>query len=379
MSALHPTLAFVAVLFAASSFKPAAVVRRVPLPAGFAPQAFAAADFDGDGGPDVALCGRSERFALLLGDGHGGMRATEQDARCGQHPSDMAAADLDGDGRIDLAVANHESDYLTILTNQRGAHFAARQIQVHSKPHPHMVAAADFNGDHAMDLVTDSWGEGRLTLLLASRPGAWQTPGTPIDAVRAPYVNVIAADFDADGHVDLAYPNASPGSGSDTVCVLFGDGKGGFQRSPQSPLRAGPAPFRIASGDVNNDGRPDIVVTSYSGHIADTSKDGLTWIRNDGARQFTAFPERVVNGRGAWTVGAGDLNGDGFADAAAIDAATNTVTLAFGSRAGLRAGPSIEVMPEPHHLVLADLDGDGRSEILVATEARDELAIAAVR
>jgi hypothetical protein len=242
-----------------------------------------------------------------------------------------------------------------------------------------MIAAADFNGDHAIDLVTDSWGEARLILLLARAPGTWQTPGEPIDARRAPYVNVIAADFDADGHPDLAYPNAAPGSAADTVYVLFGDGHGGFQPAAQSPIVAGPAPFMIAPGDVNADGRPDLVVSNYSGHISDTSRDGITWIRNDGGRRFTGFPERVIQSRGSWMVAAGDVNGDGVADAAAIDAAADTVTLAYGSPSGLRAGPSVTVMPEPHRLALADLDNDGRSEMLVTTESRDELVIASLR
>jgi hypothetical protein len=358
---------------------PPGAIRRVGLPQGFGPQVLTAADFNGDGLTDVALCGHAAAFALLHGDGHGGLRTTPQDARCGEHPSTIAAADLDGDGRIDLAVANHETDYLTVLMNATSGRFIARQVRVDSNPHPHMVATADFNRDGRMDLVTDSWSESRLTLLLATGPGAWPSPGAPLDAGRAPYVNVVAADFDGDGRSDLAFPNAAPTSASNTVSILFGDGEGHFQPGAQSPIAAGPAPFMIALGDVNGDKQPDLLVANYSGHITDTARDGLTWVRNDGSRRFSAFPTRVLAGHGSWMVAAGDVNGDGFADAAFINAGDDTVTLAYGSRDGLRAGPTVRVAPEPHRIALADLDRDGRAEILVTTEARDELTIAVVR
>ena len=359
--------------------QPAERISRFALAPGFGPEVLAAADFNGDGFPDVALCGRSERFALLAGDGRGALRDTPQDAGCGAHPTALTAADLDGDGRPDLAVANHDTDYLTILINRPDGRFIARTVHVHSKPHPHMVAAADFNGDHLADLLTDSWGENRLTLLVATSAGEWPSPGTPVEAGRAPYVNVVAADLDGDGQIDVAYPNAAPSSASDTVSVLLGDGRGGFRQAPQSPLMAGPAPFMIALGDVNGDGRRDLVVANYSGHISDTARDGLTWIRNDGHGQFTPFPVRVAAGHGAWSVAAGDVNGDGFADAAIVNAADDSVAVAYGSRDGLHAGPTITVTPEPHRLVLADLDGDGRAEIFVTTESRDELVIASIR
>jgi hypothetical protein len=72
---------------------------------------------------------------------------------------------------------------------------------VHSNPHPHTVAAADVNSDGHVDLITDSWEEKRLTLLLADGRSGWQSPGIPIEIGREPYVNVVAADLDGDGHV----------------------------------------------------------------------------------------------------------------------------------------------------------------------------------
>lgn len=334
----------------------------MPLPPGFHPQAMAAADFDGDGRTAVAVCGRNGQLAIFS---HG--RLDVKQAQCGANPIAMIAADVDHDGRPDIVVANHDTDYVTVLKNEGHGRFTARTIHVRSKPHPHTVTAADVNGDGAVDIITDSWAENRLTLLLGDGHGGWQSPGVPVDTGRAAYVNVIAADLDGDGHADLIMPNARPDDPHDSVTILFGDGHGHFAAGAQSPIVAGGAPFMVAIADVNGDGRPDIVVVNYSGHISDSSHDGLTWIRNDGRRHFTAFSERVAAGHGTWHVAAGDLNGDRFADAAFINAADGTVTVAYGSANGPRPGPTIAVMPAPNRVLIA-----GRRFFVISSE-RDEL------
>src|SRR5579872_1462326 len=178
----------------------------VPLPKGFRPAAIATAPFG------VALCGQSGQLLIVNGP--------PQTASCGANPSQMIA------NGNDLVVANHDTDYITVLHNDGRQRFTSQTLHVHSKPHPHTVAAADVNRDGRVDLITDSWGENRLTLLLANASGGWQTPGTPIEVGRKPYIDVVATDFDGDGKVDLVVPN----SGFDTVTVLFGDGRGNFRR-----------------------------------------------------------------------------------------------------------------------------------------------------
>jgi FG-GAP-like repeat len=350
-----------------------AIVSRIALPTGFHPQAIASADLDGDGYGDAVLCGADGAVLLLVNNGRGTLEPVPSDASCGAHPDGITTADLDADGRIDVVVANHETDYVTVLHNDGGLRFSACRVHVHSNPHPHTVAAADVDGDGRVDLLTDSWAERRLTLLRADGRGGWLSPGTPIETGRAPYVNIVAADFDGDLKVDLAFPNAAPTMATDTVTVLFGDGRGHFAPAPQSPLVAGPAPFMIAAGDIDGDGRPDLFVANYSGHMTDTSRDGLTWIRNDGNRRFTAFPDRIVTGNGTWMVASGDLNGDGFADAAFINAGDDTIRLVYGSAAGPRPGGTVTVMPQPHRLAFADLGHTGHASLLVITEGRDEV------
>jgi hypothetical protein len=340
---------------------------RVPLPKGFHAVAVAVADFDADGKADLAVLGDKGLF-VLLGDGRGGFRPLTL-VPAGRSPSAMAIADLDRDGKLDVVVANHEADYVTLLLGDGAGRFTARPLPVRSNPHPHAVAVGDFDRDGTPDIAVDSWGEERLTLLFGKN--GWKGPGIPYAVGARPYYTLAAADLDGDGIVDLVAPNYGKG----TVSILLGDGRGGFTHAPGSPLRAGPTPFAATVADVNGDGRPDVLVANYSGHDTDTASDGLTWIRNDGNRRFTAFRERVAKGDYVSRVAAGDVNGDGLADVAFPNRNGAAVTLLFGSKQGPVPGESITTMLEPAAVALADLDGDKRADLVVASEDSDEALV----
>src|SRR4051794_35028732 len=64
---------------------------------------------------------------------------------------------------------------------------------------------------------------------------------------------IVAADFDADGHLDFATANFA--SAPQDVSVWYGDGRGGFGRPEFHAVGAGP--FSLAAGDFNHDGHPD--------------------------------------------------------------------------------------------------------------------------
>ena len=341
---------------------------RVALPKDFHPLAIAAADLDGDGHPDLVLTGGKNEVLVLLGDGRGGFRVLAR-VRAGENPTAIAVADMDGDGHLDVVVANHETDYVTLLLGDGKGRLNPHLLHLRSYPHPHAVALGDFDGDGRPDIAVDSWGEDRLTLLFGGN--GWRGPGSSIAIGTRPYHTIVAADLDGDGKLDLVAPNWGKG----TVSILLGDGKGGFAHARGSPFHAGPTPFAAVVADVNGDGRPDVAVANYSGHANDTAEDGLTWIRNDGKGSFTPFPERIAKGDYSATIAAGDVDGDGFADAVFPSTNGRSVTLVRGSRSGPRGAETIETMKAPSAIVLADLNGDGRADLVVGSRESDEILV----
>jgi FG-GAP-like repeat len=360
----------------ASRSTPFRSARTIDFGSGHSPSALAAADFNGDGRLDLAVASEgAEDVTIFLGDGRGGLRRVSA-YPAGPSPTEIAVADFDRDGHLDMAIANHGTPRVTVLLGDgRGAFRPApgSPLSVHSLPHPHTIGTCDVDGDGRLDLVIDSWGENRFTLLRGDGKGGFAVPGTTIEAGRKPYRNLRLADLDGDGRCDIVAPNMVERS----VTILFGDGRGGFRGAQQPPVPAGPSPFAVAVADVNRDGKPDLVVANYSGHIGDSSTDGLTFLLNDGHGRFRLGP-RIPTGRGSGDVAAGDVDGDGYADAVTANAGTNDLTIAYGGPDGLSPSRTATVGyggRGAFRVILADFDGDGRADAVTANSDSHSISV----
>jgi len=360
-----------------SPFRPP---RIIPMSADHEPSALAAADVDGDGMLDLLVASDgAEDVTVFRGDGRGGF-TREQSFPVGPSPTDIAVADLDGDGKLDLAIANHGTPRVTVLLGDgRGVFRPApgSPMVVHSNPHPHTIGVCDIDGDRIPDLVIDSWRENRFTILRGLGRGRFAVPGVTVEAGRKPYRNLLLRDVTGDGICDIVAPNMVERA----VTVLSGDGHGHFTGAADPPTPAGPCPFTVAAGDFNRDGNVDLAVANYSGHIADSSGDGLTFLMGDGHGHFRLGP-KIPTGRASGRIAVGDVNGDGFDDAMTVNAGTLDLTIAFGGPDGL--SPSrVATVPYGGGAswcgILADFDGDRRADAVIANHDGHSISILLTR
>ncbi|MGH9367721.1 MAG: FG-GAP repeat domain-containing protein [Thermoanaerobaculia bacterium] len=351
----------------------------IALGSGRRPSALAAGDFDRDGRKDLAVVSEgTDDLQVLLGDGRGGFRRGNATA-AGANPAEICAGDFDRDGRVDLAVANHETSSVTVLRGDgRGGFRPApgSPVAVASLPHPHTIDTADLDGDGILDLLIDSWQENRLKLLSGDGRGGFRGPGRPVEAGRKPYRNLILADLDGDGRSDIATPSTA-GRG---VTLLFGDGRGSFRGAASPPVPAGPSPFVVKSADLDRDGAPDLVVANYSGRLSDSSGDALTFLLGDGRGGFR-LGARLSSGRAPLDIAAGDVNGDGYADAVTANAGSRDLTVALGGPDGLSPSRlfTVPLGRKAERVLLEDFDSDGKADAVTANHDDGDLSVLLAR
>ncbi len=349
--------------------------RRVVIPTGHRPGSIAVADVNHDGKPDIIVANtEDETVSVLLGDGKGHFTpAPGSPFACGHSPNDIAVADMNGDGNPDLIIANTETPYITILLGDGKGGFAPSPhspFATQSYPHVHGVVAADFMGNGKLAVITDSWGHDQILMIPGDGNGNLILPGKFFNTGKRPYQRLRSADFNGDGKPDVVTTDLE----SNAVTILLGDGKGGFTEATGSPFPAGEAPWAVAIGDLNGDGKADLAILPYQPDVRDPKDVGVTVLLGDGKGGFTKMrgsPFSLAGCQGPDRVAIGDVNGDGLSDIAVSCAQNHRVMLYMGTKAGSFQISTLDVQTGWSGIAMADLLGDGKSEIIVSNGALD--------
>ncbi|MFQ5668141.1 MAG: FG-GAP repeat domain-containing protein [Candidatus Binatia bacterium] len=221
---------------------------------------------------------------------------------------------------------------------------------------PFGVAVADFNGDDRADLAVSDVASGAIALLLQSAEGTF-SPAAQWRAGKVPR-GLVASDLNADGHMDLVVATVRSG-----VVVFLGDGHGGAVRTAYP---AGLAPFNVAVADLDNDGSLDIVVANESNMPALQGRGTVSVLFGDG---HGTFPRTVTLEADSYPadVKVADLNGDGRLDIVVVNWKSADVSLFLGQGDGtFAAARAVPYGGMPSYsLAVADLNHDGTPDIAV--------------
>jgi hypothetical protein len=333
---------------------------QVRFTAGYVLRSIAAGDFNGDGHEDLVLVnGYSNDVSVLLGLGNGAF-GSETPFAVGAAPRSVAVGDFNGDGRQDLAVANSSSNDASILLGHGDGTFAT-QVRYAAGEGPSLLVLGDFNDDGRQDLAV---GDLDGVAVLPSRGDGTFDPPIPCGACGAPF-SLVAGRFDGDGHLDLAAGNLYGGT-----YALLGRGDGFFVTAGRYEVGYGPVSEAI--GDFNGDGRQDLVVVNdqyfaQGGGAASCAEDvSILLGRGDG----TFEPEpRLTIGTCPNFVAVGDFDGDGRQDLVLANGVAGDLSVVLGRGDGsfgpeARFGAGVN----PVSIAVGDLDGDGRQDLAVANE-----------
>jgi hypothetical protein len=182
----------------------------------------------------------------------------------------LSSGNFDHDGYRDIALAAYGNSSPTLVT------FANTPTELvdpvlHALPDGRVRTplVLDFDGDGFDDVVAVA---GRsIHFFGGSNTGLAESPVTTTPEVSFNYADAAAADFDRDGKLDVALVRRVPPSGTQVV-LAWGDGNGAFvpDFTQAIPL---PSVSGIAAGDVDDDGKPDLVVIS-------AARGSVTAVRN---------------------------------------------------------------------------------------------------
>ncbi|WP_190242764.1 T9SS type A sorting domain-containing protein [Hymenobacter lapidiphilus] len=334
------------------------------------PQGVAVADLDGDERPDLVVsCSYANTVNVLLNQpGAVGGFALAVSYPIGSFPLRVVAADVNDDGYPDIVAALQNGGGVAVMLNStlRPGTFLPAEFYS-TLGDPRSLAVGDVNGDGRPDIVALNTlgGEAAVLLNLATTPGTFPAKVT-IFATGGRYaVGIALADLNGDGWADLVVC----GGGSGRVGVLLNQAATPGTFAPVVTYSSGASyPQDLAVGDVNTDGRPDIVVA--------TGNDGRVAVLLNAAGAPGTFTAPVLSEaagmRGVYSVELGDINGDKLPDIIT----GNREFLPADSRVGVLVNSAITPGTFPltatefesgggstHDVALGDLNGDGLLDV----------------
>jgi len=328
-----------------------------------------AADLNGDGKVDLAGSGANV-VSVMLGNGDGTF-GPKTDFPVAAAPQAVAAGDLNSDGKVDLmATLNDPQLSLALLTGTgTGTFNPPIYVPNTSGFDSPAIAATDLNSDGKLDLVVmhnigcytpPCTAADSITILLGNGNGTFQTP-SEVDVGTGP-VAMAVLDLNGDGLKDVAI-----GGGNTELSILLGVGDGTFVQQPVVTLVTGGDPFSacndVGVGDLNRDGKQDLVVPLGNGH-------GNAILIGNGNGTFQVTSRIQIDETFApLHVAVADYNRDGLLDIARTmgDGTFGLLQIMNGNGDGSFQAPVRYLVPPPSRggiMILAgDWNGDAKPDI----------------
>jgi hypothetical protein len=336
------------------------------------PGTAAMGDIRGDGLPDIVISNEdgpfSDSFVSVFLQEPKGEFATQFLLPVHKSPMAVALADADGDGVNDIAAVHKTSGGAILYYSMGSGSLEFFESPIIREGRFNAVQFGDFNGDGLFDVAATDDASHMLSIYLSGTTPELRRYSQGIDSPRA----IAVADIQGDGRDDLLVAN----KGGDTVSLFIQGTDGNLHDATPLLLSPQDEPYALGTGDLNDDGRLDVAVSNEG-----SDEIALFFQKGDGSFEAaTRIPVRTnYEGRGLVVA---DLNGDGADDIAMIAHPSispgNSKLVLFFQEAGILTLQPFVDLPKNNnagHLTAGDINGDGRTDLIIPYAGLDEAGI----
>ena len=372
--------------------------------AGQSTHSVAYGDLNGDGKVDLVLadqCNNNNNctngsVSVLLGNGDGSFQTAVSYDGGGQDTLSVALGDVNGDGKLDVIIANNcasnsncsTGSVSVLLGNGDGTLQAAVSYDAGGADSQYVVLG-DINGDGKSDLLVanncasnNNCSNGSVSVLLGNGDGTFQTAAA-YNSGGEDAVSIALGDVNGDGKADVVVANncaANTNCSNGSVSVLLGNGDGTLQAAV-SYNSGGQNAISIALGDVNGDGKSDVVVANNCVSNGNCSNGWVTVLLGNGDGTFQQALGYNSGGLYAASVAVADINGDGKADLVVANQTDSNGDWQDGSVASVLIGNGDGTFQSALNyasgdivgssLAIVDVDGDHKLDVVMVNQCID--------
>lgn len=310
--------------------------------------------------------------------------ANKIELTAGKTPKGVAAGDLDGDGLPDMAVANYDGGTVSIFKNNgsRGQVQFAASVDIPFSA-PSAIMLADVNGDGRLDVIVTEYYSGNFSVFINNSTTGTIALSNPVSfTTKAGVTDLAAADLDQDGRTDLVVINEDWVDGIFIMRNTSANGVISFSRIPYIDFGYNYNPLGISIADMNEDGKPELLVSYNLGKTVKVFKN----VSNNGTISFDKNSPQIALGNpgSPYGITAGDMDGDGKPELAVvvdrayygqwINVYSNTSSggaLSFGATSTL----ALDVNFSSNSLSIGDMDGDGKVDLVSGSSWHDSVVV----
>lgn len=233
---------------------------------------------------------------------------------------------------------------------------------------PAGVVMADFNGDGHLDIATANSNSGNVSILINNgrgnylQPSSLPTPLPNVYAAGSVPVAITSGDFNGDGNADLAVVNRN----SNNVSILLGNGDGSFGAATN--VAVGTAPTALVVADFNGDLISDLAVTN-------STDNNVSILQGVGNGTFTSLGTVAV-GTNPSSITAAKMDANNFVDLVVTNRGSNNVSVVRGLGDGtFLAALNFATGTAPVSVATGDFDANGTVDVVVANNTSSTVSL----